>query len=102
MRFGKAREVVVDVAEIEVRLEEIRFEADRALVERLRLGELVAAVMDVGEIDQRRDQIRIELQRLAIRGRRLFLRRIVAFVERVRTLLEGLAGAGPGRPAARS
>ena len=35
-------EIVLDVAEIEVRLEAIGVEADRALVERLRLDELVA------------------------------------------------------------
>ncbi len=42
-------------------LEEIRLEADGALVQRLRFGKLVAAVMDVGQIDQRGDQMRIEL-----------------------------------------
>ena len=30
--------------------------ADRAFVERLRLGELVAAVMNVGQVDQRGDE----------------------------------------------
>ena len=32
----------MDVAEVEVRLEEVRLEADGALVERLRLDQLVA------------------------------------------------------------
>ncbi len=70
--------------EVEVRLEEIRLEADRALVERLRLGELVAAVVDVGEVDERGDEIRIELERLAVRRGRLLQLRLVAIVERRR------------------
>jgi len=37
-----------------------------ALVERLRLDELVEPVVDVGEVDQRRNQSRIKQQRLAI------------------------------------
>ena len=56
LRFGEASEVVVDVAEIEVRLEEVGLEADRALVQRLRLGQLVAAVVNVGQVDQRGDE----------------------------------------------
>ena len=65
-----------------MRLEEIGLEADRALVQRLRLGELVAAVVDVREVDQRRHEIRIELERLPIGGRRLLELRLVAIVER--------------------
>ena len=42
---------MVDVAEVEVGLEEFRIEADGALVERLRLCELVLAVVDVGDAE---------------------------------------------------
>ena len=52
-----------------MRLEEIGIEADGALVERLRFGELVLAVVNVREIDQRGHQIRIDLERLSIPGR---------------------------------
>ena len=44
--------------EVEVRLEDLRLERDGALVECLRLGDLVARVVDVGEIDQRRHEVR--------------------------------------------
>ena len=106
LRLREAAEVVVDVAEVEVRLEEIGLEADRALVERLRFGELVAAVVDVREVDQRGDEIRIELERLAIRRRRLLLRRLVAIVERgcrAEVLLgqRGVARRGAGASARR-
>ena len=57
--------------EVEVRLEHVGLEHDRALVERLRLGDLVARVVDVGEVDQRRHQVRIDLQRPAVGGGRL-------------------------------
>ena len=50
----------MDVAEVEVRLEAVRVEADRALVERLRLDQLVARVVDVGEVDDRRHQVGID------------------------------------------
>ena len=82
LRVGEPAEIVVDVAEVEMRLEEIRLQTDRAFVERLRLGECVEAVVNVREVDERRNEIRIELQRLTVRGRRLVLRRVVAFVQR--------------------
>ena len=82
LRFREAPQVVVDVAEIEVRLEEVGLETDRALVERLGLDQLVVAVMDVRQVDERRDQVRIELERLAIGGGRLFLPIRPAVVER--------------------
>ena len=65
--------IVMDVAEIEVRLEVGRIEQNRPLVERLRLGQLVARVADVGEVDDRRDQFGIVLERAAVGLRRLFL-----------------------------
>ena len=43
-----------------------RIERDGALVERLRLGQLVTRIADVREVDQRRDQIRIFFERAAI------------------------------------
>src|SRR5207245_9851954 len=42
LRFRNGADVAVDIAEIEVGLEEVGLEADRALVEGLRLRELVA------------------------------------------------------------
>ena len=40
-------EIVMDVTQVEVRLEALRIEMQGALVERLRLDELVAPVVDV-------------------------------------------------------
>ena len=57
----------MDVAEIEVRLEALGVEPDRALVERLGLDQLVARVVDVREVDDRGHQVRIDHERLAIR-----------------------------------
>src|SRR5262249_32441865 len=74
LRFGEPSEVVVDVPEVEVRLEEVGLESDCPLVERLCLDQLVAAVVDVGQIDQRRNQIGIELERPAIVRRRVVAR----------------------------
>ena len=51
----------------------VRIEQDRALVEGLRLGQLVARVADVGEVDERRHQIRIVFERAAVGLRRLLL-----------------------------
>ena len=82
LRFRETAEIVVDVAQVEVRLEEIRLEADRPLVKSLRFDELVAAVMDVGEVDERGDQIRVVLERLAVGRCRLVALRRVAVVER--------------------
>jgi hypothetical protein len=64
-------QVVVDVPEIEVRFEAVRIEADRALVERLRLDELVARVVDVRQVHDRGDQLRIDDERLPVRRRSL-------------------------------
>ena len=75
---------MVDVAQIEMCFEEVRLEADRAFVERLRLHELVAAVVDVRQIDERRDETWIVLQRLSIGGCRVVLPVFVAVVERGR------------------
>src|SRR5690349_21042435 len=58
----EAPEVVVDVPEIEMGLEEVGLEADGSLVQRLRLGKLVATIVNVGEIDERRNQGGLELQ----------------------------------------
>src|SRR5207249_3666882 len=82
LRVGKAAEIVIDVPEVEVRLEEIGLERDRALVERLRLHELVAAVVNVREIDERGYEMRIQRQRLAIRHRSFLPRGFTALVER--------------------
>ena len=60
-----------------MRLEEIGIEADRALVERLRFGELVLAVVNVGEVDQRGHKVRIDLERLPIPVRRGVVARLV-------------------------
>ena len=65
-----------------MRLEEVRFEADGALVQRLRFDELVAAVVDVREVDDRGHEVRIELERLAVRLRRILARQLAPVVER--------------------
>ena len=57
LRFREAAEVVVDVAQVEVRLEEVVLERNGALVQGLRLDEFVVAVVNVREIDQRRDEL---------------------------------------------
>ena len=72
---------MIDVAEVEVRFEEIRLESDRALVERLCFGQLVASVMDVRQVDERGDEVGVMFQRLAIRDRGIFDVRVVAVVE---------------------
>ena len=64
-----------------MRLEEIRLEADRTLIERLRIRELVASVVDVGQVDQGGHEIRIQLQRLSIRGRGALEFRLVPIVQ---------------------
>jgi hypothetical protein len=69
---GEAAKVVIDVAQIEMRFEEIGLQADRALVQRLGLGQLVATVVDIRKIDERRHEIRIQFQRLAIFEQSLF------------------------------
>jgi hypothetical protein len=57
--------------------------------------------VNIREVDQRRHEIRIELERLAVGNRRLFLRRVVAFVERRRRqeILLGARGIAPRRGA---
>ena len=71
--------------EVEVRLEHLGLERDGALVERLRLGDLVARVVDVGEIDQRRHEIRIDLERAPVgRGSPLEILRIPVVEDRGR------------------
>lgn len=49
-------------------LEHVGLERDRALVQRLRLGNLISRVMDIGEVDQGRHEVRINLQRTSICG----------------------------------
>jgi hypothetical protein len=66
-------QIVVDVAEVEVRLEEVVIETQGAFIERLRLGQFVARIADVGEVDDRGDQVRIVVQRLAVGARRFLL-----------------------------
>ena len=56
LRVAESSEVVVDVAEVEMGLEEIRVEADRPFIECLCLAQLVPAVVDVRKIDQRGNQ----------------------------------------------
>src|SRR5262245_28369290 len=73
-------------------LEEVGLEADRALVERLRLDQLVAAVVNVRQIDERRAEIRIELQRLSICRRRFRELGLVGIVIERRTGPEVLLG----------
>jgi hypothetical protein len=97
-RVAVAAQIVVDVAEVEVRLEEAVVEADRALVERLRLGQFVPGVAQVGQVDERGDQIGIVVQRLAIGDRRFLLPFGRAVVEQ-RSVEEVLFGARQ-RPAA--
>ena len=72
-RLGVAPQVVVDVAEVEVGLEEAVVETERAFVERLRFRQLVARVADVGEVDDRGHQVRVVVQRLAVGARRFLL-----------------------------
>ena len=79
---GELTEVVINVAEVEVRLEEVRLEANRALVQRLRFRQLVMAVVNVREVDQRRDEIRIVFQRFPIRSSRFVLTAFIPIVER--------------------
>ena len=64
--IGVLRVIVVDVSEIEVRLEIRRIEQDRSLVQGLRLGQFVAGIADVREIDQGGDQIGILLEGPAV------------------------------------
>ena len=59
-------QVVQDVSKVEVRLEAIRLEADRPLVERLRLDQVIMRVVDVREIDDGGHEIGIDDQRLPI------------------------------------
>ena len=47
-------QIVIDVSEVEVRLEEIGFQPDRALVKGLRLDQLVGRVVNVRKVDERR------------------------------------------------
>src|SRR5262249_41375447 len=57
LRFAVTPEVVKDVSQVEVAFEDIWFERDRSLVQRLRLGDLVSRIVDVREVDDRRHQI---------------------------------------------
>ena len=84
MRLGLVvpAEVVVDVAEVEVPLEDVGIEADGALVERQRLDQLVVGVVDVGEVDERGHQRGVDLERPAVRQRRPSLVGRAAVVER--------------------
>ena len=77
--------------EVEVRLEALRLEPDRALVERLGLDHLVARVVQVGEVDDPGDEIGIDHQRPPIGRRRLLHRPLVAIVQ-ARGLDEVLRG----------
>ena len=65
-RLGVPAEVVQDVAKVEVRLEHVGVERDRALVQCLGFRDLVARVVDVGEVDQRGHEVRIQLQRAPV------------------------------------
>ena len=71
----------MDVAEVEVGLEAVRLQPDRALVERLRLDHLVARVVDVGEVDDSRHEIGVDDERLPVRRGRLLHVPLVAIVE---------------------
>jgi glucokinase len=62
----KATQIVEDVPQIEMRLEHVRFECDRAFVKRLGFGQFVSRVVDVREIDQSRHQVGIDGKRPAI------------------------------------
>src|SRR5262245_26875559 len=75
-------EIVVDVAQVKMRLEEIGLQTDRALVKRLSLRQLIAAVVNVGEVDERSNQVRVQLERLAICARCRFEVRLVPVVNR--------------------
>ena len=81
LRFAEAPQVVVDVAEIEMRFEEVGLETDGALVQRLRFRELVAAVMNVRQVDERRRQRRIDFERPPINSGRFVDGRGVAVVK---------------------
>ena len=71
----------MDVAQVEVRLEEAVVEPDGALVERLRLGQVVAGVADIGQVDERRHQVGLVVQGPPISARRLQLPLGAAVVE---------------------
>ena len=84
-------QVVVDVAEVEVRLEEAVVEPDRPLVERLRLGQLVPRVAEVGQVDDRRHQVGLVVQRAPV-GRGGFLLTLGRAVVEQRPVEEVLLG----------
>ena len=71
----------MNVPQVEVRLEALRLEADRPLVERLGLDHLVARVVEVGEVDDRRDEVRIDHQGSPVRRRGSLHRPFVPVVE---------------------
>ena len=56
----KPGQIVMDVAEVEVGLEAIGVQADRLLVERLGLDQLVALVVDVRQVHDGGHELRIE------------------------------------------
>src|SRR5215470_15482715 len=82
LRFGEAVQVVIDVSQIEVCFEEIRFEANRALIQRLCFSQIVATVMIFFFKQKTAYEIRIALECLPIREGRLLHVRLVAIVER--------------------
>jgi len=55
----------VDVAEVEVSLEHVRLEDNRAFVQRHRLDEVLFDVVNVREVDERGHEPRVDLQRAA-------------------------------------
>ena len=66
LRFGIPSEVMKNISEVEVGLEHVWIERDPALVERLRLRDLVARVVNVRQIDQSGNEIGINLKRQAV------------------------------------